>query len=65
MRAPVITYRLPDIGDMYSKMARRLPNFVTCETCGRRQDVNPAECLQHGWPKCCQLTMTLGERRLR
>lgn len=32
---------------------------VWCVVCGRTQDVDSAECLRNGWPKCCGQTMTL------
>lgn len=32
---------------------------VYCHVCMREQKVNPAHCLAHGWPKCCQTTMSL------
>ena len=32
---------------------------VWCRTCGHEQDVNPANALKHGWPKCCGYTMTI------
>jgi hypothetical protein len=45
---------------MYEEMAEKLPNIVHCKTCGREVEVNPAECLRWGWPRCCEATMTLG-----
>ena len=33
--------------------------MVWCRTCGRSQSVDSADCLQHGWPKCCGCTMTI------
>ena len=38
---------------------------VWCTECGRSQAVNPAECLRHGWPKCCGYTMTIDSPRER
>ncbi len=32
---------------------------VKCETCGKVQMVNGADCLAHGWPECHGYTMTL------
>ena len=32
---------------------------VWCRTCGSSKKVDPAYCLQHGWPKCCGYTMTI------
>lgn len=37
-----------------------LSSTVHCTACGAQEDVNPAYCLAHGWPKCCGLTMRLG-----
>lgn len=34
--------------------------LVWCRACGRTEKVNSAECLRHGWPKCCGATMSLG-----
>lgn len=32
---------------------------VWCKTCRREQSVDSADCLRHGWPKCCGYTMTI------
>lgn len=32
---------------------------VWCRRCSATQNVDPAHCLQHGWPKCCDRTMTI------
>ena len=32
---------------------------VWCRTCGATRNVDPAECLGKGWPKCCGYTMTI------
>jgi len=32
---------------------------VWCLKCGNEQDVNAAQCLRSGWPKCCGETMTI------
>jgi hypothetical protein len=42
-----------------STLTATLPNSVTCRQCGRKQAVNPEECLRHGWPKCHGQTMSL------
>lgn len=55
--------RLPDTGRLYKEMSAGMPNYVTCEKCGRRETVNPAECLRRGWP-LCHGAMTLGARHL-
>ncbi len=52
--------KIPDTKAIYADMAKRLPDFCTCEKCGRRLEVNAAECLAKGWPRCCGETMTLG-----
>ncbi|KKK68200.1 hypothetical protein LCGC14_2946460 [marine sediment metagenome] len=48
---------------MYSEMAESHPSLVRgqvwCRTCRRTQQVDSAECLQSGWPKCCGHTMTI------
>lgn len=38
-----------------------LPNVksVRCRKCGAEQPVDAADCLAHGWPKCCGATMTI------
>jgi hypothetical protein len=46
---------------MYQDMASGMPRQVRCERCGLVQAVDPAYCLQHGWPKHCQQTMRLYE----
>ena len=33
--------------------------LVTCRICGNQEEINPAYCLAHGWPKCCGYTMTI------
>ncbi len=38
---------------------------VWCVTCGRTQQVDPAECFSRGWPLCCQQTMVLGRPEVR
>ena len=48
---------------MYNKIANSHESLkrgkVWCRTCGREQNVNSAECLRSGWPKCCGYTMTI------
>jgi hypothetical protein len=36
-------------------------NRVWCRTCGRSEQIDPAACLAHGWPKCCNATMTIDQ----
>jgi hypothetical protein len=49
--------------DVGAALARAVERFVTnrvrCEECGREQTVDVADCLNHGWPMCHGLTMTL------
>lgn len=33
--------------------------IVWCTHCGKRRTVDAAQCLEHGWPKCCGYTMTV------
>jgi hypothetical protein len=48
------------VGDnLYRDMAKSLGTTCRCGTCGRVQEVDPADCLRRGWPKCCGYTMTL------
>jgi len=32
---------------------------VWCIHCKKRRTVDAAQCLEHGWPKCCGYTMTV------
>ena len=32
---------------------------VWCRRCGNTFQVDPAECLKSGWPRCCGATMTI------
>ncbi len=34
---------------------------VYCRVCKHKEQVNSAECLRLGWPKCCGQTMMLGD----
>lgn len=36
---------------------------VYCTVCGRSEDVDGADCLRSGWPKCHGYTMTLDKDR--
>lgn len=38
---------------------RALRGVVWCTKCGREERVRIANCLRRGWPKCCELEMTL------
>ena len=54
-------FRLPDFDAMYRDMARACGNQVSCRECGRVELVDAAQCLRHGWPKCCGKTMGLNQ----
>lgn len=53
--------RLPDLRGIHDKIAKDagLPNIVYCRLCGRSESVDPGYCLKHGWPRCCNYTMTI------
>lgn len=48
---------------LYDEIARSHPSLlggvVVCGRCARTRIVDAAHCLQHGWPKCCETTMSL------
>jgi hypothetical protein len=48
---------------IYQKMAEQVPQLsrgkVWCVSCGSSRDVDAAECLASGWPRCCGATMTI------
>jgi hypothetical protein len=50
---------LPNPNAMYADMAKSLGTRCKCTNCQRVVEVDPAECLRRGWPKCCGYTMTL------
>jgi hypothetical protein len=54
-------WKMLDIQNLHANIARDagLPNVVWCRECGRSQGVDPGYCLAHGWPKCCEATMTI------
>ena len=47
---------------LHAKIVEDVPQLkrglVWCRHCGREQKVDSADCLRHGWPKCCGYTMT-------
>lgn len=51
------------VGGLHAKLAKSHPKLergqVWCRTCGHTQRVDSADCLRHGWPKCCGYTMTI------
>jgi hypothetical protein len=54
---------------IYTTLAKSHPSIergkVWCKTCKRMQRVDPAQCLQSGWPKCCGYTMTIDSPQKR
>lgn len=50
-------------GNIHEKIVKDVPALkrgqVWCRTCGRTEKVDSAHCLAHGWPKCCDATMTI------
>jgi hypothetical protein len=51
--------QLPNFDAMYKDMAKDLAHSVTCGQYGRKQAVDPEQCLRRGWPKCHGQTMSL------
>lgn len=53
--------------DLYRTIAESHPSLingkVVCARCGRTRVVDAAQCLQHGWPKCCAVTMSLEDAK--
>ena len=39
--------------------ARLQRGRVWCRACGRSTRVDPVGALRHGWPRCCDATMTI------
>jgi hypothetical protein len=50
---------------LHEKLAGCHPSLrrgqVWCRSCGSTQKVDSADCLRHGWPKCCGYTMTIDD----
>lgn len=48
---------------LYKEMVEKVPQLrrgrVWCRTCGRSERVDSELALQHGWPTCCEQTMTI------
>jgi len=48
---------------MYKEIANSHPSLqrgkVWCRTCKKSKQIDPAEALKTGWPKCCGYTMTI------
>jgi hypothetical protein len=51
------------LAGLHDRIAADVPQIargqVWCRTCGRSERVDGANCLRHGWPKCCGFTMTI------
>ena len=51
------------MSDVYEQIAASDPKLqrgqVWCRYCGDTQQVDVAEALRSGWPKCCGATMTI------
>ena len=54
---------LQRLSSIHDRIAADVPQIsrgmVWCRTCGRSERVDGADCLRHGWPKCCGYTMTI------
>lgn len=46
---------------IHDSTARYLPHIVHCPYCGRTANVDPAQYLRFGRPKCCSQPMLLGQ----
>lgn len=59
----------PATAALYEDIARNHPSLldgkVFCARCGKARVVAAAHCLQHGWPKCCDATMRLAEKKAK
>jgi len=51
------------MADIYDQMVAGTPQLkrgkVWCHNCWKIQNVDAAECLRSGWPKCCDMTMSI------
>lgn len=51
------------MAEIHQKIVERVPQLrrgrVWCYRCGKTQKVDSANCLAHGWPKCCGETMSI------
>ena len=47
------------INPLYDELAAITGSRVRCSRCGKKQEVDAAECFRHGWPKCHGQTMLL------
>ena len=45
------------------KMVNKVPKLrrgkVWCHSCGKKQEVDSAECMKSGWTECCEETMSI------
>lgn len=55
--------RIAGIHDTMAEAAGIKQATVYCTVCGASQEVDGAECLRSGWPKCHGYTMTLDKHR--
>ena len=60
-RRTVDALKLPKID--YGRIAASHPSMqrgqVWCLECGATREVDPAHCVAHGWPRCCNRTMSI------
>jgi hypothetical protein len=65
----LIKNTISSILGMYQDAVQSSPalsrEMVWCKNCGRSMKVNSVECLKHGWPKCCNQTMTIDSPKER
>ena len=54
---------MKELKELFTDLVNDVPQLkrgkVWCTICGREQEVDSAECLATGWPKCCGYTMTV------
>jgi len=64
-----VTKKLSDIDGLYGRIVNENISLqiglVYCQKCGRVIQVDSAECLRKGWPKCCGETMSLKMSEIR
>jgi Zn finger protein HypA/HybF involved in hydrogenase expression len=62
-KIPPHVARMLRVSQMHENVAASVPQLrrgkVWCVKCGRELDVNAADCLRNGWPKCHGQTMTI------
>ena len=51
------------LSDIHRNIVDDVPQLrrgrVWCHSCSHTEKVDSAECLAHGWPKCCGQTMSI------